>query len=305
MLVPICFTFLGLMILLTGIKILRDGLEKFTGSYFQLVLQKFTATTARGFISGILATSILQSSTALTVMAISFVDAGLLSFQNTLGLILGSNIGSTVTPQLLSLPLKDFAIWLVPPGFLGFWLLKGKIKFFCYALAGLGLMFFSLSVLESAMIPLASTSYFQERLLHLNSSYLESIVAGTVLSAALHSSSATAGLVMVLTERGWLDLPTSLAFIFGANIGTCFTALIVSAFTSRSAQCVALFHVFVNVFGVLMFYPLLDPLTEMIRFLGGSLSRQIANGHTIFNILSSLMVLPLLPYISRLLARSR
>lgn len=305
MVLSVFSTLIGLVLLLIGLKILRDGLEKYSGSYFQHILQKFTATTMKSFLSGIAATGLLQSSTALTVMVLSFVDAGLIGFENSLGLILGSNIGSTITPQLLSLPVKDFAVWLLPAGLVGFWVLKTKTKYIFYAVAGIGVMFISLGLLESTMIPLTDTDLIRNWLQHLNQNYLESIAAGMILSASLHSSTATAGVVMVLTEKGWLNMPTSIAFIYGANIGTCMTALIVSAFTSRSAQRVAIFHVLINIIGVIVFYPLLDPLAGMIRLIGGSLSRQIANAHTVFNIVSSLMLLPVLPYACRFLKRIR
>ncbi|UWG98359.1 Na/Pi symporter [Dehalobacter sp. DCM] len=305
MVLSILLTIAGLTLLLFGLKILRDGLEKYSGSYFNLLLQKLTATTINSFATGIAATGLLQSSTAFTVMVLSFVDAGVIGFENALGLILGSNIGSTITPQLLSLPVKDMAVWLLPAGLAGFWVVKTRTKYIFYALAGIGIMFTSLNLLESAMIPLTDTALVQSWLLHLNTNYLQSVAAGMILSASLHSSSAATGVVMVLTEKGWLNMPTSLAFILGANIGTCVTALVVSVFTSPSAQRVALFHVLVNVFGVLVFFPLLNPLAGILYFIGGSLSRQIANAHTIYNILSSLMLLPLLPYASRILKKIR
>lgn len=301
MVLSVLLTIAGLVLLLTGLKVLRDGLEKYSGSYFQHILQKLTATTMNSFFTGIAATGLLQSSTALTVMVLSFVDAGLIGYENSLGLILGSNIGSTVTPQLLSLPVKNYAVWLLPLGLFGYKILKTKKKYIYYALSGIGIMFISLNLLESAMIPLTDTVSIRNLLQHLNQNYPQSIAAGMILSASLHSSSAAAGVVMVLTEKGWLNMPTSLACIFGANIGTCMTTLIVSIFTSKSAQRVAIFHVLVNIFGVILFYPFLNPLAEMIQLLGGSLSRQIANAHTIFNILSSLMLLPMVAYAGRIL----
>ncbi len=305
MLMPLLLTVLGLMLLLTGMNTLRDGLGKFAGPHFKEVLLKLTATPGKGFISGIVATGFLQSSTALTVLAVSFVDARLLGFKNALGLILGSNIGTTITPQLLAFPLTKTSLWLILLGLLGFKLIKSKTRFLLLSIAGLGMMFFSFLALESAMIPLMEKTWVQGKLHQLDNNYVLSIIAGTTLSALLHSSSAATGIAMLLTEEGWLNLPASLAFIFGANIGTCFTAVIVSFFTSRAAQRVAIFHVLLNVFGVLIFYPFITALAEIINSLGGSLSRQVANAHTVFNLVSSLLALPLLPYASRLLEKIR
>lgn len=293
------------MLLLMGMNLLRSGLEKYAGSHFKHTLLKLTATPMKGFISGMVATGILQSSTALTLMTVSFVDAKLLLFHNALGLILGSNIGSTITPQLLAFPISKFAIWFIIPGFIGYFLLKRKIRFLLLSIAGLGMMFFSLSVLESAMLPLMEMAWVQDYLHHLGNNYFMSMLAGTGLSALLHSSSAATSIAMVLTKEGWLNLPAALALIMGANIGTCFTAMIVSFFASRAAQRVALFHVLLNVFGMLIFFPFLTLTADLISLLGGNLSRQVANMHTIFNVISSLLALPLLPYATRMLEKIR
>lgn len=305
MIIALLQTMIGLALLLAGMKLLRGGLEQFAGSRFKQVLLKLTSTPGKGFLSGAAVTGFLQSSTALTVMAVSFVDAKLISFRNTLGLILGSNVGTTITPQILAFPLKEFSLWLIPVGLAGYLLLKKKIRFLFFSLAGLGLMFFSLSVLESAMLPLTETAWLQNVLHHLANSHFLSMSAGIILSAFLHSSGAATGIAMVLTEEGWLNLPASLAFIIGANIGTCFTALLVSLFASRAAQRVAIFHVLLNSFGALLFFPFLNPTAELICNLGGNLSRQVANAHTIFNVLTSLLVFPLLPQAAKFLEKIR
>lgn len=236
-------------------------------------------------------------------MAVSLVDAGLLSFQNALGLILGSNIGTTITPQILAFPVGEIAIWLIFSGLAGYLMLKSQKRYLSIAIAGLGIMLLSLSILETAMIPLSEHPQVQGWLRQIGDNNIYAVLAGTVLSALLHSSSATTGIAMVLTQEGWITLPTALAVIFGANIGTCFTALIVSFFTARAAQKVALFHVLLNIFGVIIFYPFLTPIADLISILGGSLSRQVANAHTLFNIVSSIAALPLLPYVTRLLEK--
>ncbi len=303
MILALTLTLLGLTLLLFGLKTLRNGLEKFAGSSLQQTLLKITSTLSKGFFTGMVATGLLQSSTALTLMVVSFVDAKLISFRNALGLILGSNIGTTITPQILAFPIKEIAVWLILHGLIGYVILKNKKRYLFSALAGLGIMLLSLSILETAMIPLSELPQVQSWLQQIGHNNFLAVLAGTVLSALLHSSSAATGIAMVLTEEGWITLPTALALLFGANIGTCFTALIVSYFTSRAAQRVAIFHVLLNIFGVIIFYPFLTPIADLISLLGGSLSRQVANAHTIFNVLSSLIVLPLLPYATRLLEK--
>ncbi|MDA8228605.1 MAG: Na/Pi symporter [Desulfitobacterium hafniense] len=296
---------LGLFLLLFGMKVLRHGLESFAGKHFQRLLVWMTKTPWRGFWSGTFSTAALQSSTALTVMAVSFVDAKLLSFENSLGLILGSNVGTTVTTQLLAFPLENISIYVMLAGALGYLLVPNRLRFLTLSFFGLGILFFSLGLLRISMEPLAELEIVQTFLHQIGDNPLKGVIAGTFLSALLHSSSAATGIVMLLAEDGWLTTPAALAFIFGANIGTCFTAVIASLAASRAAQRVALFHVLLNIFGVVIFYPFLSPLANLLDFLGGSLSRQVANAHTIFNLLSSLAALPLLPWATRLLYKIR
>lgn len=294
---------LGLGLLLWGMQVLRQGLQSFAGLRLHQVLSWMTATPWRGFWSGSISTALLQSSTALTVMAVSFVDAELLQFENALALILGSNIGSTLTNQLLAFPFDRLTPYILIFGALGYLFIPTKLRFLSLSIFGLGLLFFSLSLLEAGMAPLADRPVIQQFLRQLGDNHLQGVFAGTVLSALLHSSSATTGIVMLLTQDGWITLPTALAFIFGANIGTCFTAVLASLATTQAAKRVALFHVLLNVFGVLLFLPFVGTLATWLTLMGGSLSRQVANAHTLFNLLSSLLAFPLLPWATRFLKR--
>lgn len=282
---------------------LRQGLQSFAGKRLHQILLWMTATPWRGFWSGTALTALLQSSTALTVTSVSFVDAGLLPFENALGLVLGTNIGTTVTTQLLAFPLDRFALLAMAGGAIGFVFLSSRWRYLALSFIGLGTLFFALTLFQAGLAPIADQPLIQNFLHQLGDHHFQGVLAGTLLSALLHSSSATTGIVMLLAEQGWLTLPTALAFIFGANIGTCFTAVVASLATSRAAQRVALFHVLLNVFGVLLFYPFLLPLAQGLSLLGGNLARQVANAHTAFNLLSSLIAFPLLPLATRFLKR--
>ncbi|MDQ7096194.1 Na/Pi symporter [Desulfosporosinus sp. PR] len=294
---------LGLSLLLWGMKELRQGLQSFAGLHLRRLLLWMTATPIRGFGAGGIATAFLQSSNALIVMAVSFVDAELLPFENTLALILGSNIGSTLTTQLLAFPLARITPYLLILGALGYLFISKRIRYLFLAVFGLSLLFFALSMLQAGMAPLADKPAIQAFLQQLGDNHLKGVLAGTLLSALLQSSSATTGIVMLLAENGRITLSTALAFIFGANIGTCFTAVLAALASSRAAQRVALFHVLLNVFGVLLFLPFIGFLAQGIAFMGGGLSRQVANAHSLFNILSSLLAFPFLARITRLLKR--
>jgi phosphate:Na+ symporter len=282
---------------------LREGLQLYAGYHLRHLLHWMTRTPSRGFWTGGISTAFLQSSTALTVMAVSFVDAGLLPFENALALILGSNIGTTLTTQLLAFPLEYIIPYLMILGALGYLFISQRMRYLFLSLFGLSLLFLAMSILQSGLAPLADRPLIQQFLRQLGDHHLEGVLAGTLLSALLHSSSATTGIVMLLAEDGWITLPTALAFIFGANIGTCFTAVLAAVASSRAAQRVAIFHVLLNVFGVLLFLPFVSPLAQGLSLMGGSLSRQVANAHTLFNVLSSLAAFPLLPKAAGFLKR--
>jgi len=236
-------------------------------------------------------------------MAVSFVDAGLLPFANAFALILGSNIGTTLTTQLLAFPLDQVVPYIMVFGSLGFLFIPSRWRFLSQSFFGLGVLFFALGLLQVGMAPLVDLPIIQDFLRQLGDNHLQGVIAGTVVSALLHSSNATTGIVMLLTADGWITLPTALAFIFGANIGTCFTAVIAALASSRAAQRVALFHVLLNVFGVLLFFPFVEPLANGLTLMGGSLSRQVANAHTVFNLLSSVLAYPLLPWTTQFLKK--
>jgi phosphate:Na+ symporter len=295
---------LGLTLLLGGMKLLRQGLQSFAEQRLRQALLWMTETPGRGFWSGTISTALLQSSTALTIITVSFVDAQLLAFENALALILGSNIGSTMTTQLLAFPLERITPYIMMLGALGYLFIPTRWRYLFLSIFGLGVLFFGLNLLQAGLIPLADLPAIQHFLRQLGDSRLKGVLAGTVLSALLHSSSATTGIVMLLTQDGWITLPAALAFIFGANIGTCFSAVVASLASSQAAKRVALFHVALNIFGVLLFLPLVGPLASGLAFMGGNLSRQVANAHTLFNLLSSVLAFPLLPWATRLLKKA-
>ncbi|MFZ3372939.1 MAG: Na/Pi symporter [Desulfitobacteriaceae bacterium] len=303
MLISLLIILSGLALLLWGMYTLRTGLELFATSQLKQLLQRMTATPRRSFVSGIFVTALLQSSTALTLMTVSFVDAELLPYENALGLILGSNIGTTITTQLLAFPLERLAPPIFGLGALGFFFLPNRWRFLALALSGLGILFFALDFLQTGLSPLANQAYVQKLLHNLGNNHLQGVLAGILLSALLHSSSASTGLAMLLSQEGWINLPTVLAIIFGANIGTCFTAVLASLTSSRAAQRVALFHVLLNIFGVMLFFPFLNPLANLLQLFSSNPARQAANAHTFFNLFSSLLVFPLLPQATRLLKK--
>lgn len=294
---------LGLSFLLAGMKIMRRGLECFAGGKFEKALSWMTATPWRGMWSGTVASALMQSSTALTVMTVSLVDAGLLPFANSLGIILGGNIGTTVTAQLIALPLGSLSIYILLLGTLGFLFQSTHYRYLALSLSGLGLLFLGLTLLHAGLAPISSQPEVQDFLHQLGDNHLQGVLAGTLIAALIHSSGATTGIAMLLANNGWITLPTALAFVFGANLGTCATAVLASFAAKRAAQKVALFHVLLNLLGILLFYPFLDLLAGLVAHLGSTTSRQVANAHTLFNLVCSFLAFPFIPYLVRLFTR--
>lgn len=291
----------GLAMLFFGMQFMKSGLENAAQHRLRMILQRLTKTPLTGMLTGTLITALVQSSTAVTVLSIGFVNARLMTFEQALGIILGTNIGTCITAQLISLDLHKLAIPAIGLGALIMWLSKGRGKYVGQAILGFGVAFLGMSVLGEALQPLKDYPPFIHWLTTLSQNYLLAVVAGTVFSALIHSSSTTTGVVMALSSQGLVDLPAAIAIVFGSNIGTCITGLLASFGTNRSAQRVAMSHVMLNVGGVALFLPFLGPFTTLMAETASELPRQIANAHTIFNIASSVILLPFISQFSQML----
>lgn len=283
---------LGLALLFWGMRLLKIGLENAAGTRFTSWLQKLTTNPVMGLITGTAITSLIQSSTAVTVFSISLVNAGLLSFEQTLGIILGTNIGSTITAQLMAFDLGALAIPAMAAGGILFLLTNGGWRWLGLGAIGFGLVFLGINHMSEALQPLGSSPQFMEFLRHLGDNHLLGIVAGAVLAGLIHSSGVTTGMVIVLASQNLITLPTAIAVVLGANMGTCITALLASIGGDTGAKRVAVSHLLLNLFGVAVFYPFLTPFAQTMTALASDLGRQVAHAHTFFNIISSLAVLP-------------
>lgn len=291
----------GLYLLLRGMQIMQSGLENLSKNKMRLALAALTATPAAAAFTGTILTMLAQSSTAITVLTIGFINAGLLNLTQAVGIILGTNVGTCITVQLISFNLFKLALPAIAVG-AALWAM-GKQRpagQWGRALFGFGLVFVSLWLISTALAPLREAPWVSETLLTLNNSPLRAVLAGTLVTALLHSSAAATGLVMLLSEQHLISLPTALALVLGNNIGTCVTAVLASLGGPRAGKQVAAAHVLLNVLGVIIFLPLLRPFAALISCSADSLPRQVANAHTLFNVLSSLAVLPLARPFSRL-----
>lgn len=282
----------GITIFLFGLQLMRMGFEELAGHRLQEWLIRFTETPTRSFITGIISTALLQSSSAVTVITISFVDLGLLTFTQSIGIILGTNIGTTVTTEILALNIEDFAFPLIVLGIVCYFLPWNKLSSISFVLIGFGCLFFGMETMQWLANPLKNRGII-DWLMHQDTSpVMAGILAGTLLTAIIQSSSATIAIVMGFYSAGIITLPFAIACVFGSNIGTCVTGLLATFGTNTAAKQVAIANVVLNIAGVLCFAPFVPTISEFAPTLAHQPAQQIAHIQTLFNLICSLIVLP-------------
>ncbi len=283
---------LGLCVFLLGLFLLKKGLGLLNNAKLKRIIYGFTKRPSTGCLVGTLLTFLVQSSSAVSVITIGMVDGGIMTFAQALGIILGTNIGTTITGQLMAFDLEAWGLPLVVLGILLMLLTKRMKRFLGLSIVGLGLVFIGMDIMGTAFNFIKDYPLFYE-LLHLtNSNSLFAVIFGLISTAIIQSSSALIGIVLVLAKNQQLDLVAATAIVLGSNIGTCFTAVLASIGSTTGGKRVAMAHVVLNVLGVLFIYPFLVPFTDLMALTSNSLPRQIAHASTIFNILNSLVVLP-------------
>lgn len=311
----------GLVIFLAGMKLMETALAKLAGPLLTRSLHKATSTPLKGLIASSLLSALLQSSTAVTVLTIGMVNAGLLTYARTLGIILGSNIGTCLTTELIGLQISSAAAPLFTAA-LCLWAaavivgelppftwraaeacrkVSGPLQFISLAVAGFALVLWGIAVMQSVGPALEASGMFRWFLDHAATSALWGLAAGACLTAMLHSSAAVIGMAMGLASAGTMPPEIGIAIVLGANVGTCVTAVIASIGGSASGKFVAGSHVALNVGGAVLFLPFIGPLQDLAALFGGGPASQLAHAQTIFNVVCSLAVLPLcyLPLWSR------
>ena len=289
----------GLGMFLYGMEMMSDGMKMTAGDSMRSILEKLTSNRYIAVFIGAFVTMVIQSSSATTVMLVSFVNSGLLSFTQALGVVLGSNIGSTVTAQIVAFKITDYALLLIAAGsIMSLFAKKDTVKHLGFVILGFGLLFYGMKVMSDTMKPLRSDPTFNSILTSFENPFL-GILAGAIFTALVQSSSATTGIVITLASGGSITLEAGIPLIFGANIGTCITALLAGLNASRDAKRVAIGHVTFNVIGVLLFCFWIPTFAEFVSQTSDNVPRQIANAHTIFNIVASVIFIPFTPFISR------
>jgi len=297
----------GLALFLYGMEKMSEGMKKSAGNKMRSILAALTKNRVIGLLVGAFVTMVIQSSSATTVMLVSFVQAELMSFSQSLGVILGADIGTTVTAQLIAFKLTDYALLMIAVGFaLRMFAKQDNIRHIGDVILGFGILFFGMKLMSDAMKPLRSYPGFINLMQGLENPLL-GLLVGTVFTALIQSSSAFTGVLIVLAQQQLITLEAGIPMLFGANIGTCITAGLASIGMSREAKRVALAHVFFKIAGVLLFIFWIPSFAELIRSIaasfGADIARQIANAHTIFNVSLGLVFLPFTAIFAGLILR--
>lgn len=291
----------GLGLFLFGMNTMSEGMQQSAGARLRGILENVTRNRIVGAGIGTIVTTVIQSSSASSVMLVSFVNAGLLQFRQTIPVLLGAAIGTTITAQIIAFKITEYSLLLVALGFfLQTFSRKERIKSVGYALFGFGILFFGLEIMSDAMAPLRDYAPFIDLLLRLESPLL-GILVGAVFTALIQSSSAFIGIMIVLASQGLLSLDACIPLLLGSNLGTPVTALLSSVRSGAEAKKVALAFLFIKLISVLLFASWTPQLGNILKGLTpeASLPRLIANAHTLINGVLMLVVLPVSPQVAR------
>ena len=296
----------GLGLFLYGMNIMAEGLQKSAGDKLKTILEKLTSNTIMGVLVGTVVTAIIQSSSAATVMVVGFVNAGIMNLTQAIGVIMGANIGTTVTAQLVSFKLEALAPVALGIGIIMYlFSKKQKTKELSLVLLGFGILFTGMEFMKDAVKPLAEYEGFRNALIYFGNHPLLGILAGFLITGIIQSSSASMGMLIALASEGLIPLSAALPILYGDNIGTCVTSLISSIGASKNAKRAATMHLTFNVIGTLIFVLVLNyPITKLVTWLDpNDAARQIANAHSIFNVVNVLVLLPFAKYIVKLVLK--
>jgi len=294
----------GLGLFLYGMQLLSDGLQKVTGDRIQKIMELLTNKPLMGVATGTLLTSIIQSSSATGVITVGLVNAGLLNLKQAISVIAGASIGTTITAQIVSFRLEKYALPAIGIGFIiNFLSKKRSSKYFGQILLGFGILFLGLYTMSHAVSPLRSYAPFINLLASISHNFFLGIVVATIFTAIIQSSSATIAIIIAMSLQGMIDLNTAIPLILGSNIGTCITVLIASIGSSITGKRVALSQLIFKTLGVLLFSLFISKFIYLASLTSISIPRQIANAHTMFNIIDTMILLPFLNVFVKLIVK--
>lgn len=287
----------GLGIFLFGIKYMGDGLQKSAGDKLRDILDKFTTNPFMGVLAGIFVTILIQSSSGTTVIVVGLVSAGFMTLRQAIGVIMGANIGTTVTAFIIGIKISDYALPIIAAGAILLFFFKNKrIHNFGQIVFGFGALFLGLELMGDGMKPLRTLEAFRDLTVNMSDNPILGVVIGTVFTVIVQSSSATIGILQELFGEGLLDIYAAIPVLFGDNIGTTITAVLASIGASVAAKRAALTHVIFNIIGTIIFLLLLVPFTKLILLFQSSLNLNpemtIAFAHGTFNVTNTIIQFP-------------
>ena len=302
----------GLALFLFGMDQMSDALKSALGDQMKEQLARLTRNRFTGALTGAFVTAVVQSSSVTTVLVVGFVSAGMMSMTQSIGIIMGANVGTTLTAQIVAFNIEDAALWMVAAGFLMLFTgSKERIRHYGSVLMGLGLVFYGMGLMGNAMQPLRSYEPFLNLMNRMDQPLL-AILIGALFTALVQSSSATTAIIITMAGQGLLTLEAGIILAFGANIGTCVTAQLAAIGKPREALRAACIHLFFNVGGVLIWLPFITLLAYWVTIISpaypelagtsrvaAEVPRQIANAHTLFNIINTLLFIGFTNYLAK------
>lgn len=303
----------GIAIFIYSMNLMGDGLQKAAGEKMRRILEVLTSNPLMGILVGTLVTMIIQSSSATTVMVIGFVSAKLMTLPQAIGVIMGANIGTTVTAQLVAFDIGDYAYLITAIGFILFFFFSKKIiKYIGQTVFSFGLLFVGLNIMSDVMKPLSQSAMFEDIIHHISEVPVLGLVVGTLITLIIQSSSATIAVLLNLAQgqssdgQALISLQAALPIIFGSNIGTTITAILAAIGARVNAKRAAMAHTVFNIVGSVLFMFILPYFAEFVIFISPKgletevIARQIANAHTSFNIINSIIWLPFVFVLARI-----
>lgn len=285
----------GIALFMYGMQLMGDGLQKAAGAKLQKILEAMTGVLAMGVLLGAVVTAVLQASGATTVMTVGLVNAGLLTLKQGFGIIMGANIGTTMTAQLIAFKLSDYITVLIFVGFLTQLLAKRRRgKYLGQVILGFGILMLGMDMMGKAVLPLRDYPGFVDFISYFSSNPLLGICVGTVMTVLIQSSSATIGILIAMAGQGLIPLEGAIPVLLGDNIGTCVTAVLAALRANLTAKRVAVAHVMFNVIGSIIFVAFMHWFVQIVMYVSPpqDIARQIANAHSAFNIINTLLFMP-------------
>jgi phosphate:Na+ symporter len=302
---PLFILLAGLVLFLYALNKLSDHLKEISGDKMKKVLDRFTSNLFTGILTGLIVTILLDSSSAVIIMAIALVNVQAMSFRQAMGVVMGANIGTTISSQIFALNIGEYAALPVGVGFLLMMLHKKKLyRDIGAVIFSFGLIFFGLFTMEEAVAPLRSSNYFVSWMNSLDTTW-KGVSTGAIVTLVIQSSSATVGMVIGLASQGLLSLNAAIAVMLGAELGTCADTLVATVGRNRAAIRTGVFHLVFNLITITLGVLFLSAFTEFVLYISGtaSISQKVANAHMLFNTLGVIIMIPFVPFLEKMMKR--